>query len=680
MSSLYQPPLFPGAMGGSSLANGGAYAPTRSPHFTISNQFLPRNLHDVIRWVRFITMHSPVTTEVLRKLATYPITDFDFDTEDDQLREKYKDLVKSVNLTTTLHQIGFQYFTIGNVFISVYKPIRRTLVCSNQACNFTQVLDEATQGVVFKNYAFHGTCPKCNSNQSYKILDTKNSSMKEMNLILWDPTHVVVNHNPISGKSTYYYTIPNDVKRRIMEGDLLFLSTIPWEFVEAVKTQKNFRFSNGSIFHLKNVDTGFSANGISIPPLITHFNLVFYQATLRKANESIAGDYMTPTRVVFPSAQSGNSDPVVSLSMRNFATKMEEAFVRRKTDPNSIVISPVPIGYQAISGEGKTLLVSQEIQQAEQSLLLSLGVSMELLSGSTNWTSSTVGLRLLKKTLESYTSQLEGFLDWFTSEASSYFGFKNVPTSLIPFQLTDDEMVKQIMLSLSSTGKVSMHTIFNAMGKSYDEEIEHIREESIAMAKSDVRLQYEVSQAKFAEASLIQSEVKNRTYNDALKEVQATIAEIKVMPPEMVAQVLQQIRVNSFAKYILLLDELQKEANESANIGATMPTAAVMPGDPNDPNSQPGAGGEVGPDGMPIDPGMMQPTGMQGPQFPSMSPFADTGGVPVIGQAQNDPAMGQVGPGGAKPPGKAGKGLGNLKSEGSPGRDISGSSKAKPKG
>lgn len=561
MSSLYEPPLIPGL--GSQvgpIAGGGNYAPTRNPFFSVGNQFLPRNLYDVIRWVRFITVNSPVSTEVIRKLSTYPITQFIHSNKNSATKARYNEIIKSFNLKSTLHNIGFQYYTVGNVFLSIYFPIHRTHTCKN--CG-TQYTTKNASFLKFENFEFTGTCPSCNFKGKFSRNDTKSVNVSDMNLILWDPLNIVVNHNPITGKSRYYYRIPNDIKKRIRQGDSLILESLPWEFIEAVKDNKDFEFEEGHIFHLKNIDMGFSINGIAVPPLVSHFALTFYQATLRRANESISTDYMAPMRVVFPQPQTGNSDPVVSLSMRNFTSRMEEAIVKHKIDNNHVLIAPVPIGYQAISGEGKTLLVSQEIAQAEESLLLSFGVSRELLSGTTNWTSSTVGLRMLKNTLDNYVGQVEGLLDWIFSTVASYLSLEANTITLTPFQLTDDENLKAILMGLSQSGQVSMTTIYESIGRDYSEELEKMLQEAKEKARHDVRLQFEVEQAQYLEGLEISKENnKDSSYQDALKQAQGLVQELMSVPPETSKKVLDELRVTDYAKY-LMVSKLLEEARTS---------------------------------------------------------------------------------------------------------------------
>lgn len=592
MSNLYQPPLTPGFNSyGGSAAGMGNHAPTKNPYFTVGSQFLPRNLHDVIRWARYIAIQSPVTSEVIRKLSTYPITEFTYEKKDAALRAKYDKIVKSFRLRNTLHDIGFQYHTVGNVFVSIYFPIHRSFQCKNCGTVFNA---NKAEFLTFKNYEFIGKCPvpSCEATGPFVRKDTKSMDINQMNLIIWDPVNIIVDHNPISGKSEYYYTIPNEIKKKIQLGNRLFLNSIPWEFVEAVKNKQDVKFEDDSIFHIRNIDMGFSINGVAVPPLITHFNLVFYQATLRKANESIATDFMAPLRVVFPQAQTANSDPVTSISMRNFASNMEQAFIRHKQDNNHVLFAPVPVGYEAISGEGKSLLINAEIQQAEESLMLSMGVSRELLSGTTNWTSSTVGLRMLKNTLDSYVTQVEEFLDWVFSKTSTYLEIEYVEVGLSPFQLTDDESLKVLLTNLVQLGKVSMTTLYEAMGRSWEEEAERIKSDAIRDAELAIKTDFETRQAQFLAALEIDDMNKDDdSYKVALEQANQMAEEIVHMQPDMQRQVMNALEIQDFAKFVLVgrkLEEIQLGEDQSLARGQG----------PNDPNAPPG-GQETGPDGNP---------------------------------------------------------------------------------
>lgn len=556
-----------------------------NPWFTIANQFIPRNLHDVIRWARYITIQSPTTSEVIRKLATYPITEFNIDTEQEGLKKRYKQVLSSFKLKEALQDAGFEFFTLGNVFISIYFPIHRELECPS--CKISYNVKKAPWAT-FKQYQFHGVCPSCNFSGVFKRKDTKSLSIEDMNFIKWTPEHIAVNHNPITGESEYYYKIPNSVKLKIQKGDRLFVDSTPWALIEAVRYNQDFKFDRGSIFHLKNVSSGGTVEGISVPPLLSLFSLVFYQATLRKANEAIATEYLNPLRVIFPQAQTGNSDPVIAMSLRSFKSNMESALMQHKRDRNHILVAPTPVGYAPIGGEGKNLLVAQEIAQAEQSILLSLGVSQELLSGTTNWTSSSVGLRMMENLLTSYIGRLQDLIDWTVDKVSAYLTMEKVKVSLVPFKLLDDDNFKQLLAQLATTGDASKTTFFEEIGLDYAKEQEKIKEEAVIRTKMQAETQYETEQAHFVAAKELGQQMEaNEEYKDILVEAQNTADQLLQADDNTRRSFLNQLKVTDYTMYLLA----------SKIIDDTMAGQQQMQ-DPNNPN-QPGQEGQQGQEEQP---------------------------------------------------------------------------------
>lgn len=570
---------------------------TGNPWFNVANQFTPRNLHDIIKWSRYITVQSPTTTEVIRKQASYPITSFVEDTKDKKLSKKYHEIYKSIKLKESLQNIGFEYFSLGNAFLSVYLPIQRDLKCP--VCGTHHNIKQA-DFVRFKAYKFVGTCPKCNGSGNFEVVDRKSFNVDDINLIRWTPEHMVVNFNPITGEKEYYYKIPNNIKMKIQRGDRLFLNSIPWGFIEAVRYNQDFKFDKGAIFHLENVSIGGSVEGVAVPPMLSLFSLVFYQATLRKANEAIATEYLTPLRIVFPQAQTGNSDPVVSMSMRNFKDNMESALLQHKKDKNHILVAPTPVGYSTVGGEGRNLLVSQEIAQAEQQILLSLGVSQELLSGTSNWTSSSVGLRMLENTLYSYTTRMEDLINWTMGKITAYLKIETVEVSMIPFKLLDDDNYRNLLGTLAQAGKTSYTTLFEDMGLDFMKELEKMTEEQAAQASSEIRTQYEIEQAKFLAAKKAGEDFReDEEYQTALSKAEQTAQQLFSTDESTRRSFMLELRKEDYAQWLMvskMIDEMRKSPeNQAATAQNVSEVAAATDGggvgsgadvDPNAPVGQ----------------------------------------------------------------------------------------------
>jgi hypothetical protein len=270
---------------------------------------------------------------------------------------------------------------------------------------------------------------------------------------------------------------------------------------------------------------------------------------------------------------------------------MEEAMIKHKQDNNHVLIAPVPIGYQAISGEGKTLLVNQEIAQAEESLLLSMGVSRELLSGTSNWTSSTVGLRMLKNTLESYVGQLLELVEWIFSRTANYLSLPLCKVGMTPFQLTDDEMVKTVLMNFAQSGGASMTTLYEAMGRSYEDELDRIRQEAKIKARHDVRMQFEVEQSQYLEGMEINKENgKQDGYTEVLKQCQDMAAQLIGADRGTTRQVLNELKVTDYAKY-LMVAKLVEEGRTAQTMQASQEAGAAAQ-DPSSPNAPKGPNGQ----------------------------------------------------------------------------------------
>ena len=537
-----------------------------SPFFTQANQFIPRSFHDIIKWSRYITTQAPTTTEVIRKLSSYPITEFIVESNNEQTIETYKRIFKTIRLKERMSDTGFDYYTLGNVYTSIYFPIDRHLHCPNCKSSFEVKSAMRTNAAVFKKWVFQGECPACNHQVTYKVVDTKSRDISRINLIKWKPEHVSLNHNPVTGESEFYYTIPGDVKRKIMMGDPLFLATVPWSMVEAVRYNKDYLFDSSNIYHMKSISMGNMIDGLGIPPLISHYGLVFYQQMLRKANEAVAAEHMVPLRVLFPQQNSANGDPIAQMSLRGFAQHMKKTMRHMKNDPNHILIAPTPIGYQQLGGQGRSLLVNQELQYAEEQQLMSMGVSRELLSGTTNWTSSTVGLRLLENTMNNYVGQLKELINWIMEKIAQYLSIEITETKLVPFKLTDNEALKAAMLDMWKEKVISASTLLEAYGMDYDEELDKMGNDQIAMAEKQIEIDHKLERAMHAKSKGLQSEKDSSGYEDSRKEAYAIVKKVlAAQTPEQQRDILLKVQQDYPTMYQTVMRLLNDMPNPGSN-------------------------------------------------------------------------------------------------------------------
>lgn len=498
-----------------------------NPAYDVSSQFLPRSFSDLLKWTRFVLVKSPTTTEVLRKMATYPITDIVISTPKEALKEKYEDIFESIKIIEKLSDGGFDYHAHGNSFTSMYFPIDRFVVCPSCKASYESRKALDKRFVAWKGWQFEGECPSCSFKGAFKREDIKSKDIDRINIIKWKPDNISLNNNSITGEIDYYYKIPADVRRKVMIGDPHFICTVPWEIIESVRQHKDFKFSRGSIHHMKSLSMGDFIEGFGVPPLLSHYSTVFYMQCLKKANEAIALEHLNPLRILYPQQGSPSGDPVAMMSMGNFTGQIKKNLKQFKQDPNHILISPVPIGVGNMGGQGKSLLVTQELQFAEEQLLMSMGVSRELLSGTTNWTSSAVGMRLLENNMNQYVRKLKRYLKWIVKQITSYLNIEEVEVDFIPFELTDNDALKQVLLSMQQAGLISDTTLLEAMGLDPDEESEKMVQSQIKKAETAIKLKADIKRAEFMAN---RDEVSNNSdddgytdYNNKVMEIASTV-------------------------------------------------------------------------------------------------------------------------------------------------------------
>jgi len=294
-----------------------------------------------------------------------------------------------------------------------------------------------------------------------------------------------------------------------------------------------------------------SLPGYGIPMVVSMWDTIFNMATLQRANSAIATEFMSPLRVVYPDNSNGTNAPS-QMALRNFSKSMRKYMAMHKSDPLMVAFAPFPVGYQQISGDGKAMLVTQEIEQMQDTLLLSLGVSRELLSGTLNWTSSTVGLRLLENTLWGVVDQVQKLMTWLFAQLAPEFNLPTLNVTLEPFKLTDNDSLQQLMANLAQSGDISKETFMASIGLNYTEELDKVKEEKITQAKMQVILEYETEMAQYMALREFSGAEDSNGYKAALQIAQETANKLIGMAEGPRRSALLNLKASDPAMYLMV--------------------------------------------------------------------------------------------------------------------------------
>lgn len=473
--------------------------------FDYMSQQLPKDIKELFKWCEHIYVNNPVVVDSIKKLINYPITDLTYKTDSVSIRKDTSEFLEStLNIKQHLINLGIDYFIYGNAFRSIYFPFNRFLECKH--CGNQINIEHAKY--TYKKHKFILECSNCNIKGVAELVDKKVDSLEDIKLISWNPHLMELMSNPISGKVNYYYSIPTDIKKAIILGDESIINSIPKVFLDAVQTNKYVKF-NTNLYHFKVESISGFYTGWGISPLTSVIKHHLYASILRKANEAIGLEHITPLRILFP--QANTNDPTVMSSLGEWNRRITDAIDKWRLDPNYIMLAPYPTGVANIGGDAKMLNVTNEIDAITTDMARALGVPMDVLQGTTNINNTSVSLRIMENQLYPYVNQLEDYINWVIKLVNAYYNKNFCYVELTPFKLSDDIMKQQLLTNLIGSA-VSKTTVQEILGLDPDTENEKMKQDAIADAKTQMDIQHK------------QEEMANSISNQVTEEQQAESA------------------------------------------------------------------------------------------------------------------------------------------------------------
>lgn len=443
-----------------------------NPHFDYLSEMLPKDIKQMFQWCELVYNSMPVIAQGIRKLINYPVTDFSYNTESEEVTEQTKSLVKKIKLKSILLNFGIDWYVYGNVMRSIYFPFVRYLRC--RSCGNEINIEKAKFKVTSKYIELN--CAQCKHRGEADIVDRDTYDISNIRIVQWDVKSIELKHNPITGACTYYYKIPSEIRTGIISGDINILKNTPKVFIDAVFQKKLIQFNENFVHYKAPTLSGFSS-GWGISPLLSTLKNYSYIAILRKASEAIGLEHITPQRILFP--QGTSSDPSIISGMERWKTEIQRAIERWRIDPNYVMTAPFPTGVVNIGSQGRTLTPTEEIKDARNEMALALDIPPNLILGDTNLQNSAVTLRIMENQLHPFIEQLEDFSNWVIGMVSAKYEKNYSEVNLIPFRLADDIMNKQLLMQLQGS-LVSKKTLQEVLNLDPNQERKRIIEDQLS--------------------------------------------------------------------------------------------------------------------------------------------------------------------------------------------------------
>lgn len=537
-----------------------------NPMYNFLTGFVPRKLKDLFRWCEYVFTDSPAIYASLQKLASYVVTSIDVDTTEEAYKKSWEHVlnrvldVKGIAITTALDRKIY-----GNSFISIYKPFDRFLKCKE--CQALTNITKVKYTFQLKTLLFKYTCEACDKATLGTIEDRRSMNKKRISIVRWDPKLMDIDYNPITGKSRYYYTIPEAIKSKVERGNNHIIDTLPLGFLLAMKENKIFEFAEGQLYHMKMpAPAGIDAQW-GMPPLLCTIKLFFYSAVLRKANEAIALDHIVPFRVLHPAPISGTADPATTINLANWQAQMETNLKAWRRDPNHIMFAPTALGVTMMGGQGRSLMTLGEIKEAEDNIIAALGIPREFHYGGLTLAGSGISLRLLENQLETDAAQQNDQLEWIIEQVASVLRWKPVRAKFVPFKLVDDTEQKAALMQLQQVlgAPLSKDTMLTPYNIDLAAEREKIKQESLDQLRGDLELQRAqqrimTSASQQAQQAAMQGQGLGYNPQAVLAQADQMVQQLSSMPPGDRKSQMDHLSQEDPVMYAVVKDRMETQA------------------------------------------------------------------------------------------------------------------------
>jgi len=210
-------------------------------------------------------------------------------------------------------------------------------------------------------------------------------------------------------------------------------------------------------------------------------------------------------------------ETVIAFQMEGDSTFCTWGVATHNSDQNYIPIMPLPIGNQTIGGDGRALLLSQEIRVWSEHIVAGMGIPVELVFGGLSYSGSNVSLRMLENTFLGYLQDHVALLKWVIKRTSAYLGWAPVRGRFKPFKMADDLQRKAYLFQLKQAGEISSESLLADADFDSEKEDQIIEREATRRASAQKKTQLLQAEIQ-GEAGMISMKWQQKVQSQQMKE------------------------------------------------------------------------------------------------------------------------------------------------------------------
>ncbi len=484
------------------------------------------NIRQMFDFGEMLWIHDPTYRQAMKRLIGYFLTDIEFfdprhsgELKEEDINSYREVLTDQLKIKTVIYTALCNLFAHGNILMSMLPPILRRMQCPS--CKMIHPVDVVASPdnpeFRFKYHAkdarFEAHCPRCGYRGTWTVYNMKADYRRNVVVQFWNPKEFILHHDPFTDRRLFTWQIPSFIRKRVQDGDPLLLSSMPLTLLQAIGEEKDYRFNDKTILHLReNTLVSQNTGGWGVPEAVYGYGMSRYVFGLRKMNEILTSDYMIPVRVCSPAqaadggAGGGNAfDTASTQDMSDWNRQIKGIFARHRQDPASVHTIGFPIDYRILGGEGKSLIPGEMMVQGEDMQLNANGIATQLYRTDFTVQTAPTGARMMESHWQFIPATMNTILSWVVQQVTPELGWKPCGVRIEPSKFADNMEQLMLLLQLVQAGGVAQSTVLRKIGLDKSEEARKQRDEALFMAELEAKQQQELDKMVAGSSALQQA-------------------------------------------------------------------------------------------------------------------------------------------------------------------------------
>ncbi len=475
-----------------------AVAPFADPFIDLAAAVMPVSVPAMLRHAEFFGLADETLRAACNRMASYFLTDIQIDGElgNDEKKDQKSYLTNEMGLIPFCHDAGLSFLIYGNQYTSVLMPFIRYVSCpatlnsgprSGRPCGaryrFAEFNAKENEKIFHCQWqsGISGKCPACGYSGIFHDKDRPPADEPDEGepLILkyWNPHDIRPIYNGSTGQTEgFIWVIPAEDRTDAKMGyNNKYLENTPWEWLMAACGDQNIEFDTDFLHHWKEPTLhGVRSRGIGIPKAIINYRRLYYNRVVDRMNEVLAVGHIVPMRVISPANTTGRGDDTDILKvgfMGNVKGQVTRQIANWRADPSSVQFSPIPLQFQALGADARSLIPADITNQGQERLLNGLDVPVEFYRCNMTTQAAPVGLRLVEALWSPYVWGLNSLLRFVGRRAQFLLKWQKATYSFKRVTLVDSVEKNQLTVQMAQAGMSSRSRALEAVDQDFEEEV-----------------------------------------------------------------------------------------------------------------------------------------------------------------------------------------------------------------